>query len=61
MASAPRARNDPKQEMAGDRHQGAEHLDRLTSAERDRSSANLRPKDAATLIIIDRESRTPKS
>ena len=34
--------------------------DRLTSAERDRSSANLRPKDAATLIIIDRESPTPK-
>ncbi len=34
--------------------------DRLTSAERDRSSANLRPKDAATLIIIDRKSRTPK-
>lgn len=34
--------------------------DRLTSTERERSSANLRPKDAATLIIIDRKGRTPK-
>lgn len=34
--------------------------DRLTSAERDRSSANLRPKDAATLVIIDRKGRAPK-
>jgi 8-oxo-dGTP pyrophosphatase MutT (NUDIX family) len=34
--------------------------DRLTSTERDRSSANVRPRDAATLIIIDRTARTPK-
>lgn len=34
--------------------------DRLTSTERDRSSANVRPKDAATLIIIDRKGRAPK-
>jgi 8-oxo-dGTP pyrophosphatase MutT (NUDIX family) len=34
--------------------------DRLTSTERDRNSANVRPKDAATLIIIDRTARTPK-
>jgi 8-oxo-dGTP pyrophosphatase MutT (NUDIX family) len=34
--------------------------DRLTSTERDRSSPNVRPKDAATLIIIDRTGRTPK-
>ncbi len=34
--------------------------DRLTSTERERGTANLRPKDAATLIIIDRGSSTPK-
>src|SRR5919112_285012 len=34
--------------------------DRLTSAERDRGFPNVRPRDAATLIIIDRTSRTPK-
>jgi 8-oxo-dGTP pyrophosphatase MutT (NUDIX family) len=34
--------------------------DRLTSAERDRTSHNLRPKDAATLIIIDRDGPSPK-
>jgi 8-oxo-dGTP pyrophosphatase MutT (NUDIX family) len=34
--------------------------DRLTSTERDRSSPNVRPKDAATLIIIDREGPSPK-
>src|SRR5688500_18664089 len=34
--------------------------DRLTSTERDRSSPNVRPKDAATLIIIDREGPGPK-
>ena len=34
--------------------------DRLTSGERDRSFANVRPRDAATLIIIDRTARTPK-
>ena len=34
--------------------------DRLTSTERDRRFPNVRPKDAATLIIIDRQDRTPK-
>jgi 8-oxo-dGTP pyrophosphatase MutT (NUDIX family) len=34
--------------------------DRLTSGERDRRFSNLRPKDAATLIIIDRSGREPK-
>jgi 8-oxo-dGTP pyrophosphatase MutT (NUDIX family) len=34
--------------------------DRLTSGERDRRFSNVRPKDAATLIIIDRSGREPK-
>jgi 8-oxo-dGTP pyrophosphatase MutT (NUDIX family) len=34
--------------------------DRLTSTERDRRFPNVRPKDAATLIILDRQDRTPK-
>jgi 8-oxo-dGTP pyrophosphatase MutT (NUDIX family) len=33
---------------------------RLTAAERERSSANVRPKDAATLIIVDRSGPEPK-
>ncbi|HWV53329.1 NUDIX hydrolase [Pseudorhodoplanes sp.] len=33
---------------------------RLTAAERERSSANVRPKDAATLMIVDRSGPTPK-
>jgi 8-oxo-dGTP pyrophosphatase MutT (NUDIX family) len=34
--------------------------ERLTKAERDRSHPNVRPKDAATLIIVDRSGPTPK-
>jgi 8-oxo-dGTP pyrophosphatase MutT (NUDIX family) len=34
--------------------------DRLTSTERDRRFPNVRPKDAATLIIIDRQNASPK-
>lgn len=34
--------------------------DRLTAAERERRWPTVRPKDAATLIIIDRSSRTPQ-
>jgi 8-oxo-dGTP pyrophosphatase MutT (NUDIX family) len=34
--------------------------DRLTSTERDRHFPNVRPKDAATLIIIDRRAAAPK-
>jgi 8-oxo-dGTP pyrophosphatase MutT (NUDIX family) len=37
-----------------------EYSVRLTAAERDRSFANVRPKDAATLIILDRSGPTPK-
>lgn len=33
---------------------------RLTAAERERASANVRPKDAATLIIVDRSGPAPK-
>jgi 8-oxo-dGTP pyrophosphatase MutT (NUDIX family) len=33
---------------------------RLTEVERDQSFANLRPKDAATIILIDRSDATPK-
>jgi 8-oxo-dGTP pyrophosphatase MutT (NUDIX family) len=33
---------------------------RLTAAERERASPNVRPKDAATLIIVDRSGATPK-
>lgn len=32
----------------------------LTSAERERKSPNVRPKDAATLILVDRSGPTPK-
>src|SRR5689334_31825 len=34
--------------------------DRLTRAPRDRTHANVRPRDAATLVIVDRTSRKPK-
>ena len=34
--------------------------DRLTKAERDRSHDNVRPRDASTLIIIDRSGGVPK-
>ncbi len=33
---------------------------RLTAAERDQSYANMRPKDAATLILVDRTGAEPK-
>ncbi len=33
---------------------------RLTAAERERASPNVRPKDAATLIIVDRSGTAPK-
>lgn len=33
---------------------------RLTAAERERSSPNVRPKDAATLIVVDRSGAAPK-
>ena len=34
--------------------------ERLTKAERDRSSDNVRPRDASTLIIVDRSDAVPK-
>ena len=39
---------------------GQELADRLTKAERERRWANVRPRDAATLIILDRAARAPK-
>jgi 8-oxo-dGTP pyrophosphatase MutT (NUDIX family) len=41
-------------DKAGDR------TERLTRAARDRSFANLRPKDSATLILVDRSESVPK-
>jgi 8-oxo-dGTP pyrophosphatase MutT (NUDIX family) len=43
--------------MAG---RGDALANRLTSAERERRWPNLRPRDAATLIVIDRRGREPK-
>lgn len=37
-----------------------EFVVRLTAVERDRSFPNTRPKDAATLIVVDRSGGTPK-
>jgi 8-oxo-dGTP pyrophosphatase MutT (NUDIX family) len=37
-----------------------DRTDRLTRAARDRSFANLRPRDSATLILIDRAESVPK-
>lgn len=37
-----------------------EVTDRLTKAEREQNSPNSRPRDAATLILVDRTSPTPK-
>ena len=37
-----------------------DRTDRLTRAARDRSFANLRPRDSATLILIDRTESVPK-
>jgi 8-oxo-dGTP pyrophosphatase MutT (NUDIX family) len=34
--------------------------DRLTKAEREQTSPNTRPRDAATLILVDRSEKTPK-
>lgn len=39
---------------------GTDLAARLTAAERDRSFVNVRPRDAATLILVDRTSSTPK-
>ena len=39
---------------------GQTFADRLTNTERERRWPNVRPKDAATLIIIDRRGRAPK-
>ena len=37
-----------------------DRTDRLTRAARDRSFANQRPRDSATLILIDRSESVPK-
>jgi 8-oxo-dGTP pyrophosphatase MutT (NUDIX family) len=39
---------------------GQNLADRLTKAERERRWANVRPRDAATLVILDRAAREPK-
>lgn len=38
----------------------ADRIERLNDAARDRSFANVRPRDSATLILIDRAESTPK-
>ena len=38
----------------------ANFADRLTKVERDQSFPNLKPRDAATLILVDRSGKTPK-
>lgn len=45
------------QKKSGEPHALA---DRMTRTERDQSFANMKPKDAATLILIDRTGRAPK-
>ena len=42
------------------RDKQGDRTDRLTRAARDRSFANLRPRDSATLILIDRTESVPK-
>lgn len=39
---------------------GQMRVARMTGVERDQSFANQRPKDAATLILVDRRAKTPK-
>jgi 8-oxo-dGTP pyrophosphatase MutT (NUDIX family) len=49
--------DDPQQTMTDS---DAERTVRLTEAARDRSFANIRPRDSATLILIDRGESVPK-
>jgi 8-oxo-dGTP pyrophosphatase MutT (NUDIX family) len=50
--------DDPKPAAAGGTATG--RSDRLTRAARDQSFANLRPKDSATLILVDKFESIPK-
>jgi 8-oxo-dGTP pyrophosphatase MutT (NUDIX family) len=50
--------DDTPSAMAGTKE--GDRTDRLTRAARDRSFANLRPRDSATLILIDRTESVPK-
>ncbi len=50
--------DDSPSPMARDKQ--GDRTDRLTRAARDRSFANLRPRDSATLILIDRTESVPK-
>lgn len=46
--------------MSDDAAPASDRTERLTKAARDRSFANLKPRDAATLILIDRAEPVPK-
>ncbi|HKM88105.1 MAG TPA: NUDIX hydrolase [Xanthobacteraceae bacterium] len=50
--------DNPKSAVAGGRPTG--RSDRLTRAVRDQSFANLKPKDSATLILVDNSESVPK-
>ncbi len=50
--------DDPKSAVAGSTTAG--RSDRLTRATRDQSFANQKPKDSATLILVDRSGDVPK-
>src|SRR6202049_3639375 len=49
-----------RERATGERAIMAELAEHLTRTERDQSFANLRPKDAATIILIDRSGAEPK-
>ena len=50
---------DPAKESEAD-ERGKQLAERLTNAERERRWPNVRPRDAATLIIVDRRGPAPK-
>src|SRR5436305_5025334 len=45
---------------AGKKSKMTDVAERLTKVERDQSHPNLKPRDAATLILVDRSGSTPK-
>ena len=50
--------NDSADATSGDN--AGNRVERLTQAARDRTFANLRPRDSATLILVDRSGAVPK-
>jgi 8-oxo-dGTP pyrophosphatase MutT (NUDIX family) len=50
--------NDPATPNAG--NTAGDRTERLTAADRDRTFANQRPRDSATLILVDRSESVPK-